>query len=244
MPLFIVAVPIGHPDDITLRAIKTLQKVDFVVCEEAKVGRRLLKQLDIEKPLYLLNEHDEEESSDEIIQLLLKNQSGAYFSDAGTPLFADPGTYLVNHCHQFGIQVIPVPGASSLTAALSVAGVDTRQFYYAGFLPRVPTERRNAIRKLKHFECPVIIYDTPYRLRALLDDIKTELSAKTKAVLALSLTQAGERILTGTLADIIVDVNANYSKREFVLIIEPSSPQKPARQIQKKTRRKNSGKYS
>lgn len=229
-----VSVPIGHPDDITLRAIETLRKVDFIVCEEAKIGRRLLKHHDIKKPLYDLNEHNENESSEEIIQLLLRNQNGAYFSDAGTPLFADPGTYLVSQCHQMGIRVIPVPGPSSLTAAIAVAGVDTQQFYYAGFLPRVSAERRAAIRKLKQFECPVVIYDTPYRLRALLDDIKLELSAATDAVLLLSLTQPEERIIKGSIAEIIADVNANYTKREFVLIIEPPGKRSPDRDSRKK----------
>jgi 16S rRNA (cytidine1402-2'-O)-methyltransferase len=221
MSLYIVSVPIGNPDDITLRAIKTLQTVDFFICVDLKIGRKLLKQLNIEKPLYQINEHDEKESSDEIMQLLFKNQSAAYFSDAGTPLFADPGTYLVNRCHEFGLRVIPVPGASSLTAALAVAGIDIKQFYYAGFLPRVPEERRLAIRKLKHFSCPIIIYDTPYRLRSLLDDLKLELSARTQATLLLSLTQPAETIIKGSLDSIIIDVNANYSKREFVLIVEP-----------------------
>ncbi|NQU62991.1 MAG: 16S rRNA (cytidine(1402)-2'-O)-methyltransferase [SAR324 cluster bacterium] len=221
MPLFIVSIPIGNPDDITLRAIKTLQSVDFIVCEEAKIGRKLLKQLNVEKSLYQINEHNEEESSDEIMQLLLNNQSAAYFSDAGTPLFADPGTYLVNRCHECGIQVIPVPGASSLTAALSVAGIDINRFFYAGFLPRVPIERRAAIRKLKQFDCPIIIYDTPYRLQSLLDDIKHEFPLHVSAILLLSLTKSDECILKGTLADILAQVKKSQSKREFVLIIEP-----------------------
>ena len=221
MSLYVVSVPIGNPDDITLRAIKTIQSVDFVVCEELKIGRKLLKQLKVEKPLFHINEHDEKESSDEVIQMLFKGQNAAYFSDAGTPLFADPGTYLVNRCHEFGLRVIPVPGASSLTAALAVAGIDIKQFYYAGFLPRVAEDRRSAIRKLKRFDCPVIIYDTPYRLRSLLDDLKLELSASTKATLLLSLTQPAESIMKGSLDDIIHDINANYSKREFVLIVEP-----------------------
>ncbi len=229
-----VSIPIGHPDDITLRAIETLRKVDFVVCEEAKIGRRLLKHHKIEKPLYDLNEHNENESSEEIIQFLLRNQSGAYFSDAGTPLFADPGTYLVSQCHQMGIQVIPVPGPSSLTAAIAVAGVDIQQFYYAGFLPRASAERRSTIRKLKQFKCPIIIYDTPYRLRALLNDIKLELSAGTKAVLLLSLTQPDERIIKGSIAEIIADINANYAKKEFVLIVEPVEKRNPVSRSRKK----------
>ncbi|MBU2645747.1 16S rRNA (cytidine(1402)-2'-O)-methyltransferase [bacterium] len=227
MPLYIVSVPIGNPDDITLRAVKTLQAVDFVICEEIKIGRKLLKQLDIEKPLVYINEHDEIESSDAVIQRLLKNQSAAYFSDAGTPLFADPGTYLVKRCHDLGIRVVPVPGASSLTAALAVAGVDIRQFYFAGFLPRVSIERRAALRNLKQFHCPVILYDTPYRLLTLLADIHLEFSPDTQIVLLLALTQPDERILKGTIADIISTVKKNYSKREFVLIIELAGKSQP-----------------
>lgn len=237
-----VSVPIGHPDDITFRAVETLRSVDFVVCEEEKIGRKLLKRLEIDKPLFGLNEHNENESTQEVIQLLLKNQSGAYFSDAGTPLFADPGTPLVQQCHQIGIRVVPVPGASSLTAALSVAGLDIRQFYYAGFLPRVAAERRAALRKLQQFDCPVVIYDTPYRLKALLEDIKLEISATMRAVLLLSLTQPQEQIISGTIAEIIKDVNVNYSKREFVLILAPTRKKNPAKPGHRKSARKRRGK--
>lgn len=242
MSLFIVSIPIGHPDDITLRAIETLKQVDFVVCEEIKIGRKLLKRLEIEKPLYNLNEHNETESSQEIIQLLLKNKNGAYFSDAGTPLFADPGTVLVNQCHQMGIRVIPIPGPSSLTASLSVAGVNIQQFFYAGFLPRVPEERRSSIRKLQQFNCPVVIYDTPYRLRALLDDLKLELPPSTTATLLLALTQPDEQIISGTLSEVVADVNANYKKREFVLIVDFGNNHKSSERLRKKRPGKKSGK--
>lgn len=231
-----VSVPIGHPDDITLRAIETLRSADFLVCEEKKTGHRLISRHKIKKPLYTLNEHNERESSDEIIQLLLKNQSGAYFSDAGTPVFADPGRYLVNQCHQLEIPVIPIPGPSSLTAAMSVAGIDLHQFYYAGFLPRDASERRSAIRQLKQYDCPVIIYDTPYRLKALLEDVKAELTGAALATLLLSLTQPEERILRGPIARISAEVKRNYKKREFVLILE--SPAKTASSQAKKPRKR------
>lgn len=242
MSLYMVSVPIGHPDDITLRAIDILKKVDFLVCEELKIGRKLMNLLKIEKPLVDLNEHNETEFSAEITQKLLSGLSAAYFSDAGTPLFADPGTYLVKQCRALGIRVVPVPGPSSLTAALSVAGVDIRQFYYAGFLPRVSEERRSAIQRLSQFQCPVIIYDTPYRLKPLLQDLRSELPATTRAVLLLSLTQPEEQIVSGSLKEIINTVNINYRKREFVLILDPQ-PEDEAAHTRKQKSRKNQGRH-
>ena len=221
MPLFIVSTPIGNPDDITLRAIDTFRKVDFLICEEIKVGRKLLKRLEIDKELYNLNEHNESEESEMILRLLLKGKSGAIFSDCGTPLFADPGTKLVRRCHETGVQVIPVPGASSLLAALAVAGVDTNRFYYAGFLSRKSNERRKDIRKLKMFQCPVIILDTPYRLRALLLDLKSEITAGRHIILLLSLTKPDEKIISGSVSDVLKQLGENPPKKEFVLILNP-----------------------
>jgi len=219
--LYIVSVPIGHPGDITLWAVETLKKVDFVVCEELSRGQKLLKQLGIKTNPLLLNEHNEQEGTENIIQLLLQGQQGALFSDAGTPLFADPGTLLVRRCHEMGIRVSPVPGASSLLAALSVAGVDTRRFFYAGFLPRQSVERRRQISQLVSMPYPVVIYDTPYRLRALLSDISAEYPTDRTAVLALSLTQSDEQVFRGTIADLVSTAARFNRKREFVLILDP-----------------------
>ncbi|MCP4753528.1 MAG: 16S rRNA (cytidine(1402)-2'-O)-methyltransferase [Proteobacteria bacterium] len=238
MPLYIVSVPIGNPDDITLRAIDTLGKVDFLICEEYKIGRRLLKRLDIQKELFSLNEHNEKEATDEIFQLLLQNKNAALFSDCGTPLFADPGTHLVDRCHNYGIRVIPVPGASSLVSALSVAGVEHKQFFYAGFLPRKSEERRQEIRKFMNFRCPVVVLDTPYRLNALLKDLRTELPAGRKMVLLLSLTQPDERIIRGSLSDILKEIQINPQKKEFVMIIEPEILKKSKSKKRVKSRKK------
>ena len=147
--LYVVATPIGNPDDITLRALKVLKEADFVICEEFKVGSRLLKFYDIKKPLELLNEHNEPEKTRELIQRLLMNgEKAVLISDAGTPLFADPGSNLVRECHQNGIPVKPVPGASSLMAALMAAGLKTDKFLYYGFLPANKEERRKELKQL------------------------------------------------------------------------------------------------
>ncbi len=236
MSLFVISMPIGNPDDITLRAIETLKKVDFLICEEYKIGRKLLKRLDINKELYHLNEHNEKDEGEHILQLLLQGKDAAVFSDCGTPLFADPGTYLVNRCHQSGIRVIPVPGASSLMAALSVSGIDIKQFYYAGFLPRKTEERQKEIRKLKTYHCPVIIFDTPYRLKALLYSLKEEIPPDQRIILFLSLTQPDEKIIHGSVSQVFKQLNQNPPKKEFVLILQPKDYKKSKKRVKKHKR--------
>jgi 16S rRNA (cytidine1402-2'-O)-methyltransferase len=240
MSLFIVSTPIGNPADITLRAIEILKKVDFLICEEFKVARKLLKRLGIEKELYSLNEHNEEKEAEQIINLLAAGKDAALFSDCGTPLFADPGTFLVQRCHQTGISVIPIPGASSLLSALAVAGVELKQFYYAGFLSRKSEERKKTIAQFKNYRCPVIIYDTPYRLQPLLDDLTHVLSGKRNISLLLALTQPDETILKGSLDKLQQKVKKNSLKKEFVLILEPKFIP-PSRQKKKVKTRKRRG---
>ena len=223
MTLYIVSTPIGHPEDITLRAIATLREVDFLICEELREGRKLLKRLNIQKELWNLNEHSEAEEADPIVRMLQEGRDGALISDCGTPLFADPGTYLVSRCHAAGIPVKPVPGASSLMAALSVAGVSLKTFHYAGFLPRQPKERRREIGNLLRLPCAIIILDTPYRLVPLLEDLKIEMGDGRPIVLLLSLTQKKEEIRRGRVSTIL----ARIKEREFVLIVEPLDAVKP-----------------
>ncbi|MCG8339002.1 MAG: 16S rRNA (cytidine(1402)-2'-O)-methyltransferase [Proteobacteria bacterium] len=237
MALYIVSVPIGHPGDITLRAVKTFEDADFLICEEFKNGRKLLKQLNIEKELFNLNEHNEETGTEEIIQELLKGKKAALFSDCGTPLFADPGSLLVKRCHETGIKVIPIPGASSLMAALVVAGVRLDQFHYAGFLPRNTSDRRKEIRNLLGFNCPVIIYDAPYRLSALITDLKAELPGVRQVTLALSLTKPDEKVLFGTMGDLVKMLGPKPPKKEFVMILHPQILKKSKKHVKTRKRR-------
>ena len=147
--LYIVATPIGNPDDITLRAVETLKSADAVVCEEYKPGSTLLKKLGIEgKELVLLNEHNEPEVAADLLMRLLKGESLALFSDCGTPVFSDPGHYLIQLAASSGVIVSPVPGASSLMAALSVVDFHLDRFVFGGFPPRDSDTRRKV---LTHF---------------------------------------------------------------------------------------------
>ncbi len=216
--LYVVATHIGNLDDITLRALKVLKEVDFVICEEFKVGSRLLKNYDIKKPLELLNEHNETEQTQVILDRLVMNgETAAMISDAGTPLFADPGNNLVWSCHQNGIDVVPVPGASSIMAALMVSGLKLEQFLYYGFLPANKDERKRAIKRLPN-NYDLVFLETPYRLKQLLADLKQILGANRQAIIAYKLTQPNEKILWGNLQEISV-MTEELPKGEFVFIL-------------------------
>ena len=217
--LFVVATPIGNPDDITLRALQILKEVDFVICEEYKAGSRALKKYDITKPLELLNEHNEKEQSHRILQILLmEGKSAALISDAGTPLFADPGNNLVWQCHQNGIQVVPVPGASSIMAALMVVGLAADKFLYYGFLPANKEKRLEALKKIPtHLN--VILLETPYRLKPILRDMIRVLEPQRQAVIAYKLTQPQEKIFWGNLKE-LSQMTEELPKGEFVFILK------------------------
>ena len=140
--LYTVAVPIGNQKDITLRAIETLQSVSTVICEEIRPAETLLKRLKIiGKELISLNEHTEANTAQEVAARIAKGESMALISDAGTPVFSDPGHHLIAALAHLGIKIIPIPGASSLMAALSVCDFKIERFYYEGFLPRDNTQR-------------------------------------------------------------------------------------------------------
>ncbi|MDA3814369.1 MAG: 16S rRNA (cytidine(1402)-2'-O)-methyltransferase [Candidatus Cloacimonetes bacterium] len=216
--LYVVATHIGNPDDITLRALKILKEVDFVICEEFKVGSRLLKSYDIKKPLELLNEHNETEQTQVILDKLLMNgETAAMISDAGTPLFADPGNNLVWQCHQNGVMVVPIPGASSIMTALMASGLKLEQFLYYGFLPANKDERKRAIKRLPN-NYDLIFLETPYRLKQLLRDLKAILGANRQAIIAYKLTQSNEKIFWGNLQELVI-ITQELPKGEFVFIL-------------------------
>ncbi len=217
--LFVVATPIGNKDDITLRALKILQEVDFVICEEYKMGSRLLKNYAIQKPLELLNEHNEKEQSFELLKRFLENgETAALISDAGTPLFADPGNNLVWQCHQNGIKVVPIPGASSLLSALMVSGLKLEKFLYYGFLSANREMRISELKKLpKNYD--IIFLEAPYRLNSLLRDFRKVCGERREVVLAYKLTQPQEKIFWGNIKEMIM-MTKDLPKGEFVFILK------------------------
>lgn len=218
--LYIVSTPIGNYEDITLRAIKVLSEVELIICEEYKEAKRLLSQLKIEKELISLNEHNEEKTSHEILSLVKEKKSVALISDCGTPLFSDPGTQLVQLCINSNVDVIPIPGASSIMAALVGSGFNLNKFYFAGWLSPKSELRRKELLRLKNFKELIIIMETPYRLKSLLVDVSKIFSEKIKIVVAFDLTLPTEKFLRGNTKEILNIVEKEKLKGEFVLLIE------------------------
>ena len=216
--LYIVATPIGNPRDITLRALDILKSVDGIICEERREGSTLLKRLDVpEKPLIPLNEHNEAEATADLVIRMFKGESFALISDAGTPVFADPGAYLIQEASLNGLQVVPIPGPSSLMAILSVLDIKLDKFIFGGFLPRVPDQRRQELTRLRGLRLPVVLMDTPYRLAALLDDVEKTFGKGQRLTLGFDLTLDSEIILRGTPAEFKKALGPR--KGEFMLIV-------------------------
>ena len=217
--LYIVSTPIGNYEDITLRALRILKECDFIICEELKEARRLLSHYKIEKELFPLNEHNENESANELILKLIDGKTAALISDCGTPLFSDPGHLLVDLALQNRIDVIPVPGASSLLAALVGSALDFEKFYYYGWLSPKKDIRRKQLLDLRKRRETIVLMDTPYRLKTLLEDIVKLLGPNISCVLAFELTKEKEKFYRGNTQNILSAVERENLKGEFVLIL-------------------------
>lgn len=216
--LNIVATPIGNFGDITFRALEVLKACDTVICEEFRIASTLLKKVGIEgKTMLQLNEHNLVESSEELILLLLNGNDLALISDAGTPGFADPGTYLIQRCLEMQVPVKAIPGPSSLMAAISLSPLPLDEFFFAGFLPRKDNERKAKILFLKNLKNSIILMDTPYRLGKLLNEIKENFGGGKLATLAIDLTLENEGLFHGSVQEIIRRVGDR--KGEFILIL-------------------------
>ena len=223
--LSIVATPIGNIQDITILAIETLKLADAIVCEERKEGSRLLKRLGI-KPneLIPLNEHNENEKDEritEILSLILQGKHLALISDCGTPVFSDPGALLIRQAVQFNIPVVPVPGASSLMATLSILEESLERFIFGGFLPRESTKRMQELKDLDKPGLPVVLMDTPYRLSRLLEEVATAYGKGRRITLACDLTLPTESIFRGPVHEVRRMVENR--KAEFILVVHTAS---------------------
>ncbi len=221
--LYIVGTPIGHPDDISLRAIEVLKSVDYIACEERKVAMRLLSQHQIEKELVEVNEHTEKEETEQIVLDLAMGQNIALISDCGMPVFADPGTHLLTEAIDTGIPVTAVPGPTSLTTALALSGFDSHRFYFYGFLSPKKEERRAELSQLRHFRDPVVFLDAPYRLLQVLEDLAAAFGNGRHAAVASDLTLKHEDVRRGRLDTLVKHYQADRRKREFVIIVGPGS---------------------
>jgi len=227
--LYVVATPIGNLDDITARALAILQQVDLIAAEDTRHSRRLLEHYQIKNRLISLHDHNENSRAEQIIDLLAKGQSVALISDAGTPLISDPGYSLVARVREAGFTVLPVPGVSALIAALSVAGLPTDRFFFAGFLPAKAQARTKALADLIKQQGTLIFYESPHRLLATLEAMIAVLGGERKACIAREITKHFETYLTASLDDLLKQVtnDPNQQKGEFVILVEGFIGQQP-----------------
>ncbi|MCX8588163.1 MULTISPECIES: 16S rRNA (cytidine(1402)-2'-O)-methyltransferase [unclassified Gilliamella] len=222
MTLYIVATPIGNLNDITLRAIEILKKVDIVAAEDTRHSGLLLQHLGIKAKLFALHDHNEQEKSQLLIEKLKSGVSIALISDAGTPLINDPGYHLVKACRENEINVVPIPGACAAIAALSVAGLPSDKFSYEGFLPAKSKARLDYLMTLVNETRTMIFYESTHRLLDTLYDMQTAFGTDKQIVLAKELTKTWETIVSYPMTQLINWLNEDIARQkgEFVLIVE------------------------
>jgi 16S rRNA (cytidine1402-2'-O)-methyltransferase len=221
--LYVVATPIGNLADITLRALHVLQLVDAIACEDTRHTSPLLRQYGIDKPLLAVHEHNEAEAALGVIERLQRGERVAYVSDAGTPAVSDPGARLVAATQAAGLRVLPLPGASSITTALSVAGLAGGSgFVFAGFLPTKAGERDQAVAQLQLEARATVILEAPHRIEALARAM-APLGNRLLTV-GRELTKQFEEIATVPAQDFAAWLAANpqRTRGEFALVLHPA----------------------
>ena len=216
--LYIVATPIGNLADITLRAIATLANADMIYCEDTRHSRTLTAHFGIKTPLRAYHEHNAEAVRPEILASLAKGQRIALISDAGTPLVSDPGYALVRDAIASGHHVTAAPGPSAAITALTLAGLPTDTFLFAGFLPPKQQARRARLAELAAVPATLVFYEAPSRIATTLADIAETLGDRTVAV-ARELTKLHEEVVRGTASDIATRFTAIEPRGEFVLLV-------------------------
>jgi len=218
--LYIVPTPIGNLEDITLRSLRILKEVDLIAAEDTRHTKRLLNHFGIATPLISYYREKESERSKEILLRLREGQDVALVSDAGTPCISDPGAVVVRLVRENGMTVVPLPGASALTTALSAAGVTDTGFLFLGFLPSKKGQRRKMLTSLAASEYPIVLYESPHRIEGLLSDALAIFGDR-QSFWARELTKAFEDLQHGTLRDLLAKSREGRNRGEFVVIIWP-----------------------
>jgi 16S rRNA (cytidine1402-2'-O)-methyltransferase len=218
--LHVVATPIGNLGDITLRALKTLAGADLIACEDTRVTRKLLARYAITTPLTPYHDHNAAEARPMLLRRLAEGTAIALVSDAGTPLVSDPGFKLVRAAQEAGHAVTALPGPSALLAALTVAGLPTDQFFFAGFLPPKQTARRARIAELARIPSTIVLFETGPRIAATLADLAAGFGRR-EAALCRELTKLHEEVRRSDLAALAQGAEAGEVRGEFVLVIGP-----------------------
>ena len=228
--LYLVATPIGNLEDISLRALDVLRTVAVIAAEDTRHTLKLLSRYEIKARQMSFHAHNEARMVDKIVRLLQEGQDVALVSDAGTPGVADPGFSLVRRCHEEGLEVTMVPGASAFVMALVLAGLPLHSFTFRGFPPRKPGKRRRFLQEDQASPHTLVFYESPYRIQALLKDA-LQVYGDRPAALCNDLTKKFEAVQRGPLSELLTAVGEGTPKGEYVLVVQGATgdeaPQPP-----------------
>ena len=217
--LYVVGTPIGNLEDMSVRAVKTLQEVDFIAAEDTRVTLKLLNHFEIKKPMVSYHEHNAREKGGEIITRLLSGQTCAIVTDAGMPCISDPGEDLVRLCAENGIDTVVIPGPSAAISALALSGLSTSKFVFEGFLNPQKNARLERLEELKREKRTIIFYEAPHKLCDTLSAMYQVLGDR-KITLARELTKIYEEVIRTTLSQAVALFEEKAPKGEFVLVVE------------------------
>lgn len=217
--LYIVSTPIGNFKDITLRAIDTLKTVDLIAAEDTRHTKVLLNEYGIATPLISYFEHNEQARTQELLALLKSGKNIALVTDAGTPGISDPGYRLVQAAREHGVPMTVVPGACALIAGLSLSGLPTDSFVFAGFLPVKSVGRQRKLAEFANETRTVIFYESPHRILKTLEDIKAVLNDP-EIVVAREITKKFEEVKSGRAGEVLAHYQRSTPKGEFVVLLK------------------------
>lgn len=217
--LCIVATPIGNLEDITLRALKILKEVDLIVAEDTRQTSKLLNHYDIHVPIVSYHQHSSEQKKMDILRELLEGKNVALVTDAGTPGISDPGNELIEFLRRENeeIKIIPVPGASALTAALSVSGIPANKFVFLGFMPKKKKDK--IFTWLKEGKLPFVFYESPFRLFKSLEIVKNTFGPEVNVFIARELTKVYETLYSGNVESLLKILKDKKIKGEIVVVV-------------------------
>lgn len=218
---YLIATPIGNLSDISSRALEILSKVEVVACEDTRNTSLLLSKFGLHKTLISYHEHNEQECSQKLLTMLKNGSSIAIVSDAGYPGISDPGSVIVSHCINQDIPVSIIPGANASLPALIASGLDNKHYYYHGFLPSKPSERKKELEQLSSIPVTLIFYESPHRILDTLNDMLNILGDR-KVCLCRELTKLHEEFIRGTLSELIT-LDESTLRGEMVLVVEGAS---------------------
>lgn len=217
--LYICATPIGNLQDMTYRVTDTLREVDLIAAEDTRNSLKLLNAYGIDTPMTSYHEHNKFEKAEKLIEILREGRNVALISDAGTPAISDPGEVLVRRCHEEGITVTSLPGASACITALTLSGLSTRRFVFEGFLPYDKKEKTEVLESLKDETRTIVIYEAPHHLIRTLKSLRETLGDR-RISLCRELTKKFENVTRTTLDEALAGYEIEEPRGEYVLVIE------------------------